>query len=318
MLNLQSANDLCRLLGDPTRIRLLALLAHEELTVAELTQVTGLAQSRVSTHLGKLKDADMVHVRKSGPASFYGLRVAAMPEHVRRFWQDLEGSLDDPTLGRDLERARALVAARAEAATWADSVAGQMQRHYSPGRTWESFTRGLVGLLRLGHVLDVASGDGALSELVAPRADSVTCVDVSPTVVDAGRQRLLHLGNVRFVQGDMHALPLPDQAFDQVLLMNALTYARDAAQVLREAARVLRPGGDLVLTTLDAHAHADAVAAYDHVNLGFSPRHLQALLEAAGLEPTTCQVTHEETRAPHFRVITAQATRRPAGLEERP
>jgi SAM-dependent methyltransferase len=312
MFNLQSANDLCRLLGDPTRIRLLALLAHEELTVAELTQVTGLAQSRVSTHLGKLKDADMVHVRRSGPASFYGLRVAAMPEHLRRFWQDLESSLHDPTLARDLERARELVAARAAAATWADSIAGQMQRHYSPGRTWESFARGLVGLLRLGRVVDVASGDGALSELVAPRAEQVTCVDLSRAVVEAGRQRLLHLENVRFVQGDMHALPLPDAAFDQVLLMNALTYAKDAAKVLREAARVLRPGGDLVLTTLDAHAHAEAVAAYEHVNLGFTPRHLFELLRAAGLEPATCQVTHEETRTPHFRVITAQATKRAA------
>ena len=310
MVNLQRAHELCRLLADPTRIRLLALLAHEELTVAELTQVTGLAQSRVSTHLGKLREAEMLHLRKSGPASFYGLRFAAMPEPVRRLWRELEASLEDATLARDLERAQALVAARAGAATWADSVAGQMQRHYSPGRTWESYSRGLVSLLRLGEVLDVASGDGALSELVAPRATSVTCVDLSQAVVEAGRQRLGRLDNVRFLQGDMHALPLPATAFDQVLLMNALTYATDAAQVLAEAARVLRPGGDLVLTTLALHAHADAVAAYDHVNLGFEPEHLDALLGQAGLHSITCQVTHEEARAPHFRVITAHATKR--------
>ena len=172
MLTLQSANDLCRLLSDATRLRLLAVLGHEELTVAELTQITGLAQSRVSTHLGKLRDAGLVQIRKNGAGSYYGLRVAALADPVRALWTGLEASLEDVTLAQDLERARALVTARTRG-TWADSVAGAMTRHYSPGRTWESVARGLTGLLQLGAVLDLASGDGAMAELLAPHAAQV-------------------------------------------------------------------------------------------------------------------------------------------------
>jgi len=310
MLDLRSANDLCRLLSDPTRVRLVALLSHEELTVAELTQVTGLSQSRVSTHLGKLREAGMVQVRRHKNAAFYGLQLAAMPQATRSFWQAFSKNLDDPMLQRDRAQAQALAEARDEQGTWADSVAGQMHRHYSPGRTWQSFTRGLVGLLSLGDVVDLASGDGVLSELIAPRAKSVTCLDISAAVVKAGRRRLAHLEHVTFVQGDMHEPPLPDATYDQALLMNALTYAHDAALVLFNAARVLRPQGRLVLSTLCAHEHADAVAAFGHVNLGFTEATLQPLLTEAGFDVASCETTHEETRAPHFRVITAHATKR--------
>lgn len=310
MLDLRTANELCRLLSDPTRVRLLALLGHEELSVAELTQVTGLSQSRVSTHLGKLREASMVQVRRHHGAAFYALHVAAMPETTRGFWQGLAQSLDDPTLARDRDHARELVLARNEEGTWADSVAGQMHRHYSPGRTWQSFTRGLVGLLELGDVVDIGSGDGVLSELIAPQARSVTCLDISAAVIEAGRRRLAHLERVTFVQGDMHAPPLPSQHFDHALLMNALTYAHDAPKVLAEAARVLKPKGRLVLSTLEAHNHPEAVAAYGHVNLGFTGPDLHTYLNEAGFEVASCETTHEETRAPHFRVITAHGTKR--------
>lgn len=310
MLDLQTTNELCRLLSDPTRVRLLALVVDEALSVAELTEVTGLAQSRVSTHLGKLKDAGMVVVRRQGQTSYYAHAAGAAPEAARVFWSGLSAQLDDPTLARDRACARRLVEARNRERSWADSVAGQMDRHYSPGRTWESFVRGLIGLMRLGDVLDLASGDGALAELIAPRARSVTCLDVSEAVVEAGRARLRHLEHVRFVRGDMHRPPLEDASFDQVLLMNALTYAEDADLVLREAARLLRPGRDLVLTTLHTHDHSDVVAGFDHVNRGFAPTALRASLEAAGFTVTQCDTTHEETRAPHFKILTAYAKKR--------
>lgn len=309
MLSIQSANDLCRLLSDSTRLRLMSLLGHEELTVAELTQITGLAQSRVSTHLGKLREAGLVQLRRNGSSAYYGSRSAALPEPTRALWAGLEASLEDATLTQDRARARELVTARTRG-TWADSVAGQMTRHYSPGRTWESVARGLSGLLRLGEVLDLASGDGAMAELLAPHARRVTCVDVSPRVVEAGRERLAHLANVRFVQGDMHEVPLESDAFDQVMLMNALTYAASTERVLREAHRLLRPGGDVVLTTLERHEHIDAVAAYDHLNPGFAPEDLARALRDVGFEVRSCDTTHEERRTPNFRVITAHATKR--------
>lgn len=309
MLNLKATNELCQVLADASRVRLLALLSHEALSVAELTRVTGLTQSRVSTHLAKLKTAGLVKVRRNGTLSHYAATETATDREEARLWAQLRGRLTDPLLEQDLLRARAEIAARQQP-TWADSVAGQMERHYSPGRTWETTARALLGVLELGEVVDLASGDGALAELLAPRAQSVTCVDVSPSVISAGQGRLGHLENVHFVRGDMHDLPLEPSRFDQAFLMNALTYARDPGVVLKEAARVLRPSGRLVATTLHTHAHADAVQPFDHLQLGFRPEELIRLCRGAGLQVDSCRVTHEEKRAPHFQVITLVAEKK--------
>lgn len=301
MSGLQDVSELLRLLADATRLRLMALLSAEELTVAELTRITRLTQSRVSTHLGKLKDAGLVRDRKSGANSYYGLDPA-MPAEARETWALVQRTARDPLLEQDAERRR-------EGTAWPDSVAGQMERHYSPGRTWQAALRGLLGLLRLGHVLDVASGDCALAELVAPRSRSVTCLDRSATVLRAGRRRLTHLPHVRFLRGDMHALPFFGESFDHVLMMACLSYADDPARALSEAARVLKPGGDLVVVALRRHKHVEHVAKYDHVHPGIEPEDLTAALESAGLVVDLCEVTSRERRRPHFEIITAHARR---------
>ena len=305
--DLGATTDLLRLLGDPTRVRLLALLAREELTVAEITDITQLAQSRVSTHLGRLREAGLVRDRREGASSFYALSGAAMPAEARRVWELLQETTDDALIEQDQERAREAVRARAGGPSWADSVAGRMERHYSPGRTWEASLRGLLGLMRLGDVLDVASGDGALAELVAPRARSITCLDASETVIAAARARLGRIENVGFAVGDMDALPFEDGAFDEVLLMNCLTLSQAPRRAVAEAARVLRPGGGLAGVTLKAHRHGAVVSAYNHVRSGFEPRELRAMLEAAGLEVACCEVTSREKRPPCFEVITIHA-----------
>lgn len=309
MLTLKATNELCQILGDASRVRLLALLSHEALSVAELTRVTGLTQSRVSTHLAKLKGAGLVKLRRNGTLAHYAATETATDREEARLWAQLRGRMTDPLLEEDLKRARAEIAGRQQP-TWADSVAGQMERHYSPGRTWETTARAFLGLVDFGEVVDLASGDGALAELLAPRASAVTCVDVSPSVISAGEERLAHLANVRFVRGDMHDLPLEPGAYDQAFLMNALTHARDPSQVLREAARVLRVGGRLVATTLHTHAHKEAVVPFDHLQLGFSPEELARLAKTAGLNVELCQVTHEEKRAPHFQVLTLYAEKK--------
>jgi ArsR family transcriptional regulator len=187
--------------------------------------------------------------------------------------------------------------------SWADSVAGDMERHYSPGRTWEATAKALVHLLRLGDVLDVASGDGVLAELLAPNARSILCLDVSERVVEAGRQRLQPFANARFELGDMHELPVDDASVDTVLLMHALTYTRRPEEVFRQAARVLRPGGQLLAVTLQAHKHEKAVQPYGHLNLGFSPDDLRRCCESAGLAVRNCDASNVEKRVPYFAVI---------------
>lgn len=313
MPGLAETTDLLRLLADPTRLRLLALLAAEELSVAEITRVTELPQPRVSTHLGKLREADVVRDRKAGASSYYALNEAAFSEETRRLLELVRESAADPLLEEDRARLAAVLKARTAREAWADAVAGSMERYYSPGRTWEATLRALLGLLRLGDVLDVASGDGALAELCAPHTRSLTCLDVSEKVMAAARRRLGKLANVRFAQGDMHALPFPDASFDQVLLLNALTHTRTPRKVVAEAARVLRPGGALVGVTLKTHRHEDTAAEFDMIRLGFSPGELRGFLHKAGLVPTLCEVTSREKRAPHFEVITLHATKGEGG-----
>jgi ubiquinone/menaquinone biosynthesis C-methylase UbiE len=110
-------------------------------------------------------------------------------------------------------------------------------------------------------------------------------------------------------QGDMHALPLADRSFDHVFLMHALTFTRDPQLALREAARVLRPRGRLIVATLNAHKHEAAMQAYDHVNLGMAPARLQRMLESAGLQVEQCGVTSRESKPPYFAVVSAMARR---------
>ena len=306
---LQTTTELLRLFSEPARVRLMAVLAHEELTVAELTGVTQLGQSRVSTHLGRLRDAGLVSDRRVGNAAFYSLNAAGMPADAERLWQAMRETMQDTVLEQDLVRARAVVHARKRGMTWADAVAGQMERHYSPGRTWQTTARALLGLCRLGDVLDVASGDGAVAELVAPRAKSITCLDVSEPVIRAARKRLAHLDNVRFEIGEMHALPFDDNSFDVVMLMHCMTYSNKPGRVLEGVARVLRPGGLVTGATLKKHTHYDTVARYGHVRHGCRPRSLAAKLEHAGLDVEFCDVTSRESNPPHFEVITFYASK---------
>lgn len=302
MPDLQHTTALLSLFSDATRLRLMALLSEAELTVAELTRITDLAQSRVSTHLGKLREAGLLQDRRVGNSTFYRAAGDAMPPAAARTWDLVREQVDDDVLRSDRERRELVVRAREEDA-WPDRVAGQMEHHYSPGRTWEATARSLIGLLQLGDVLDVGSGDGAMAELLADRARSYVCLDRSRRVIDAARRRLSPLPNVSLVQGDMHEMPLPDASFDEVLLLNVLTYADRPRAVLSEAFRVVRPGGRVVAVTLDEHEHRDVSLAYQHVNQGFSPEGLSALLHAAGFDVQACRVSSRERRKPYFQVV---------------
>ncbi|MBC8073813.1 MAG: metalloregulator ArsR/SmtB family transcription factor [Deltaproteobacteria bacterium] len=307
--SLTTTAALLGLLADPTRMRLLALLGAHELSVAELTRITGVPQSRVSTHLGKLKDAGFVRDRRVGTSIFYRVDEARTPQAARAAWQTIAASLDDAMLIDDRERCAETLRARTDESEWPDAVAGRMEHHYSPGRTWEATARAFVGLVQLGDVLDLGSGDGVIAQLLSPRARTYTCIDRSAKVIEAARARLRSSPNVELLCGDMHALPLPDQSFDQVLSFSVLTYAEDPRAVMSESLRVLRPGGTLILVTLDEHRHGEISSAYQHVNAGFSPGDLHALLEDAGFVVDRCDVTAREKRKPYFDVVCAFAHR---------
>jgi len=294
-------------LGDATRLRLLALLDAEELTVAELAQVTRLAQPRVSTHLAKLREAGLVADRREGVSVYYRINDAGDNSELIKMWALLKGGLNDALISADAEHLTEVLVLRAAGRNWPDAVAGDMERHYSPGRTWESTARAMVKLIEPGRVLDIASGDGVMGELLAHQATSIDCVDLSPKVVAAGSQRVADLPNVQFHQGDMHKLPFKDGSFDTVLMLHALTYSNHPDQAMSEAARVLTPGGRLVGATLKKHRYTKEVKAYGHSNNGFSPRQLEALCSKAGLAALFCDVTSIERKTPNFKIISLLA-----------
>jgi ArsR family transcriptional regulator len=168
----------------------MALLEEEQLTVAELVTITELAQSSVSTHLGKLRDAGLLLDRRLGASTLYTLNDGNMPRDAKLVWSLVRGEIKDAVLDGDKGRCADVIKARESTSAWPDAVAGQMERYYSPGRTWEATARGLVGLMKLGHVLDAGSGDGTMAQLLAPRAKSVTCLDRNEKMVEAARGRL--------------------------------------------------------------------------------------------------------------------------------
>lgn len=307
MNTLDDASNLLQLLADPTRVRLMSLLAHHELSVVDLVEITGLAQSRVSTHLGRLREAALVRDRREGTSALYSL-AHPLPASASKVWALVAAELRDPTLDADRSRCAALLKAREDAAAWPDGLAGRMDRAYSPGRTWESLSRGLAGLLQLGDVLDVGSGDGAVAELLAPRSRSYVCLDQSERLTLAAARRVAS-PSVRCVIGDMHELALDDATFDVVLLFHVLTCTETPRKVIAEAKRVLRPGGTLAILSIDEHESLEVTRAYHHVVAGLSPSTIRQLLRDEDLEIASCAVTSRERRPPHFQVVSAFATR---------
>lgn len=309
MNDLETTSDVLQLLGEPSRLRLLSLLSAAELSVGELVAITGLTQSRVSTHLAKLRAGRLVDDRRVGTSAFYRL-AERVPPAIDRIWRLLSAELSDGQLAEDRARAELAVAARGRGERWADQVAGTMERHYSPGRTWEATCRAFGAMLQLGDVLDIGSGDGALAELIAPGARSITCVDQSPHVVAAAADRLAGHAHVRVVCADMHALPVADASFDQVLMLNVLSYSEHPADAIAEAARALRAGGTLTVVTLAAHEHMDVAANYGHRTAGIAPATLRQQLQRVGLSVERCAITSREHKRPHFQVVTAVARRK--------
>jgi SAM-dependent methyltransferase len=295
------------LLGDESRIRLCVLLGERQLCVNDLVRVTGLSQSRVSTHLGRLREAGLVQDRRQGTQIFYALAADTLPAPVKTLLDEAVQAAD-PTLLGDHKRLLELEAERRGGLP--ESASDDLERDYSPGRTWQSLALGIAALLDLGDVLDVGSGDGAAAGALAPSCRSLTCVDTNPRMIDAAKERLGKLanhGDLRAQVADVHELPFRASSFDTVLVFHTLTYAQHPARALGECARVLRPGGRLVLLCLDQHQQHEVTARFGERHPGFSPRAVRRLLSGAGLDVVSSDVACREARKPHLQVVLAIA-----------
>jgi len=283
------------LLGDENRLRLCALLRERELTVSDLVRVTGISQSRVSNHLARLREGGFVRDRRDGPHAYYA--VTNLPATAKLV---LDEAGEDPIIAGDRKRLDELRA-------FPEAIAGEMERHYSPGRTWQSLVAGIAALLRLGDVLDVGSGDGAAASFIAPYCKSLTCLDSSARMIAAASKRDWRKAGVSALVGDAHQLPFDDERFDDVLVFHTLAYVEEPRRVIDEAARVLRPGGRVVVLSLNRHSHSEITAIYGERHPGFSAVELRKMLTRAKLHVKHADTATRETKKPHFQTVLAIA-----------
>lgn len=303
-------NELFKILADDSRIRLLLLLHDNELTVAEMAEITQMPQPRVSTHLSLLRQNDLVIVRKQGVFAYYRINLGTFNNQYPEFLDLVSDHYRDHALVRqDRKRLEQVLSNKAKSNQWVDSVAGDMERHYSPGRTWEATTRLIAQMIQLEQVLDIGSGDGVLAELMAPQCRQYTCVDNNHKAMQAAKNRLQHLDNVEFAEADMHALPFKSDQFDCVLLLQVLTYADDPQKTVAEAVRVTKPEGRIMLATLNRHGHRHVQKEYGHIHMGFKPKTIESYFLKQGCRSAEARITSQEQRLPHFEIITAEAVK---------
>jgi ArsR family transcriptional regulator len=300
-----------RLLGDAARIRILRLVSKEELSVAELQEILGMGQSRISMQLSQLKQAGLVDVRKSGQKSLYRLSPPSGAQTVlSEVLQQSAGEI--PESGQDDEGLRiALERRKDHLRGYFDELAGKFGRSYVPGRSWKSLAEALLRLLPPLVIADVGAGEGTLALMLAQSAKQVIAVDSSEKMAEYGRALVERHGseNVEYRIGDMEELPIGAGEIDLVLLHQSLHHALHPEQALGEAFRVLRAGGRIVILDLLKHEVEAARELYGDVWLGFSQAELQTMLQRAGFTRIEITVVDRAEEAPHFAALMAIASK---------
>jgi len=301
-----------KLLTDPTRLRLLLLLSEEELSVAELQEILGMGQSRISTHLAQLKTARLVGNRRSGKNIYYRMREGgpgALREVIHASAQEL------PETERD---ARALNLVRRKrqdrARDYFNRLAGKYGRTHAPGRSWKGLAFLLFSLVGPITVADLGAGEGSLAQLFARRARRVIAVDNSEEMVDLGTRLAQEHGfeNLEYRLGDLEEPPIEPGTVDLAILSQALHHAVNPARALAAAGRILRPGGRIAVLDLLAHSFEPAREMYADLWLGFSEIDLHEMLSGAGFTGIDVAIVDQEAAPPHFQTVLAVA-QKPGG-----
>jgi len=306
---------LYRLLGDDARLRLLRLVALERLNVTELTGILGIAQSGVSRHLGLLKDGGLVSEEREAGYTYYAIAPAireAVNGHAP-LWMLLEHQFElaaQSETGRAdnarLEEIRRLRKENFDAHSGPDTKARQLV----PGRSWAAWARALGLLLPPVVVADLGCGEGYLTIETSRWASRVIAVDRSPDVLKRARDLAARrrVSNIVWKRGTLEKLPIRDEAVDVALLSQALHHADDPAQVMREAVRILAPGGRVLILDLREHTEAWVRDRLGDRWLGFSPARLKAILADAGVTDVKVSVGARRSGDP-FTVLIASGTK---------
>ncbi len=292
---MKEATALFRLLGDEARLRILRLLQRERLNVSELTSILGIAQPGVSRHLRLLKEGGLVREERErgwtyyGPAEVHG-PLARTWEAVRREVRVLGGHADDTRLQEILRQ-------RQEEFTH--------ERGLVPGKSWAAWSRALGHLLPGLRVADLGCGEGHLAVEAARWAARVIAVDVSDSALARAKAAAGAKGirNIAWKRGDIEDLPLQDGSVDVALLSQALHHAKEPARAIREAARILAPGGVLLLLDLKSHKEEWVKKLGDRW-LGFDEPAVRRMMKDAGLRDLRLEIGARKRGDP-FQVLVA-------------
>jgi ArsR family transcriptional regulator len=291
---------------------LLALLLHEELSVAELQEILGMAQSRISSQLALLRQAGLVTDRRDGRNAFYSLR-AQLDANQRLLIGTACASvaeLPEPIEDRaNLERI--LARRRQQSESYFNLIAGKLGRNYCPGRSWEAIGHLALRLTPAIVIADLGAGEGLVSQLLARRAAHVWCIDNSPRMVEVGTELAAKngLSNLAYKLGDIEAVPLADGSVDLAILSQALHHAPHPQKAVDEAHRILRPGGQVLILDLKSHTFEKARELYADVWLGFKESALHGFLKKAGFEQVEVTTVAREPAEPRFETLLASGTR---------
>jgi len=296
-----------KLLSDPTRLRILMLVGREALSVAELQEILGMGQSRISTQLSQLKTAGLVTDERSGKNNMYSCTAAKDLLDVAQLAAE-----EVPEMAADMASLRHLLRKRKDTArAYFDELAGRFGKDYVPGRSWKALAEALIKVLNYEVVADLGAGEGTLAQLLAQRAEKVIAVDLSPKMVEFGQALALQngLSNLEYRLGDIEAPPIDDQSLDLALLSQALHHAEHPQLAIDSAYRILKPGGRLIVLDLLQHNFDEARELYADRWLGFSESVLAAMLEKAGFTEIETIVADREISAPNFQTLLGIGTR---------
>jgi ubiquinone/menaquinone biosynthesis C-methylase UbiE len=282
-----------RVLGDATRLRILRLLAQAPLNVTELVSLVGVAQSSVSHHLGKLKGLGLIREERQAGYSYYSLALEQQDERwpLIRLAQEADDDSGDSARLNELLRAR-------------EDRQALNERLLEPGQSWFLWAGALASLLPPLDVVDFGCGTGTLSVAIARWARRVWAIDQNPEALEHAKERAAREGrtNIQFLCEDLHRLSLPSGQQDLVVISQSLHHVESPVAVLTEAARLLKPGGKLVVLELMPHEERWVLERLGHKHLGFAPEFLEAALREAGFQSLTREM-HSRDGASPFRVF---------------
>jgi ArsR family transcriptional regulator len=300
-------------LADPTRCRILVVLENHELTVTELCAVLRLPQSSVSRHLKTLSDDDWVTSRRDGTSRFYSMPFDDLDSGASRLWPLIrEQVAETATAGQDAQRLHSVLGrrrARSREFFATAAIGWDHLREEMFGNTFSLWA--LLGLLDPSLTVgDLGCGTGQLAETVAPHVHRVIAVDASNDMLAAARARLSQLSNVEVRQGDLEGLPMQAGELDAAVMSLVLHYSPDPARALTEVARVLQPGGRVLIVDMLPHEHEEYQQHMGHVWLGFSDKQIARFLTSGGFGNVLTRPlpTHPDAKGPAL--FAAVATRR--------